>query len=73
MFLNDLGGNPNKRNGHNETVLHAACSPELHRSYSAQERRASCVTLLVQWRGAALATGERERVDVNALDNVSIT
>lgn len=24
-FLADLGGNPNKRNGRNETVLHCAC------------------------------------------------
>ncbi|KAL1115064.1 hypothetical protein AAG570_007095, partial [Ranatra chinensis] len=72
MFLTDLGGNPNKRNGHNETVLHAACSlVAAHRTYSAQERRASCVTLLLQWRGAHLnaATGERERVDINAQDN----
>lgn len=68
MFLTDFGGNPNKKNGHNESVLHCACILGSHRTYSAQERRASCVTLLLQWRGPLLNNGEREKVDVNAQD-----
>ncbi|XP_054276599.1 uncharacterized protein LOC128995607 [Macrosteles quadrilineatus] len=69
-FLNDLGGNPNKKNGSNETVLHAACTLGVHKTFSAQERRAACVTLLLQWRGAELNSGdEREKVDLTAQDN----
>ena len=70
-FLNDLGGNPNKKNGCNETVLHAACQLGAHKTFSAQERRAACVTLLLQWRGVQLNTGDREKVDLTAQDNVS--
>lgn len=72
-FLNDLGGNPNKKNGCNETVLHAACTLGAHKTFSAQERRAACVTLLLQWRGVELNSGDqRERVDLTAQDNVSL-
>lgn len=70
-FLNDLGGNPNKKNGCNETVLLAACQLGAHKTFSAQERRAACVTLLLQWRGVQLNTGERERIDLTAQDVVS--
>ncbi|XP_066909118.1 ankyrin repeat and IBR domain-containing protein 1 [Halyomorpha halys] len=68
MFLTDLSGNPNKKNGHNESVLHCACTLGAHRTYSSQERRASCVQLLLQWRGPLLNNGEREKVDINAQD-----
>ncbi|KAG8282877.1 hypothetical protein J6590_027311 [Homalodisca vitripennis] len=69
-FLNDLGGNPNKKNGCNETVLHAACTLGAHKTFSAQERRAACVTLLLQWRGVELNSGDqREKVDLTAQDN----
>ncbi|KAG8232843.1 hypothetical protein J437_LFUL012647 [Ladona fulva] len=68
-FLNDLTGNPNKRNGSNETALHCACLPTPQKSPSAHERRAACVALLLQWRGAVLTpSGERERVDLHAQD-----
>lgn len=73
-FLNDLGGNPNKRNGANETSLHAACRGALatpQRALSAQERRAACVLMLLQWRGPAAQPGAQpEKVDVDALDKV---
>ncbi|XP_075209752.1 uncharacterized protein LOC142317242 [Lycorma delicatula] len=68
-FLNDHGGNPNKKNGCNETVLHAACHFGSHKTFSSHERRAACVTLLLQWRGVQLNTGERERIDLNAQDS----
>ncbi|XP_066998592.2 uncharacterized protein [Anabrus simplex] len=69
-FLNDLGGNPNKKNGCNETALHSACQLSHQKSFSAQERRAACVMLLLQWRGVALNSGGgRERVDLQAQDH----
>jgi len=69
-FLNDLGGNPNKKNGCNETSLHAACQLSQQKSFSAQERRAACVALLLQWRGVPLNSGGWERVDLQAQDQV---
>jgi len=68
--LNDLGGNPNKKNGCNETSLHAACQLSQQKSFSAQERRAACVALLLQWRGVPLNSGGWERVDLQAQDQV---
>ncbi|CAB3364276.1 Hypothetical predicted protein [Cloeon dipterum] len=67
-FLNDLGGNPNKKNSSNETSLHMACNLAQQKSLSAQERRAACVTLLLQWRGVPLSTGEKEKVSLEAVD-----
>lgn len=67
-FLNDLGGNPNKKNGLNETVLHSACQLNQTKSFSAQERRAACVQLLLYWKGVSLNNGGRERVDLSAQD-----
>ncbi|BET02792.1 IBR [Nesidiocoris tenuis] len=68
MFLNEAGGNPNKRNGSNETSLHCACSLGAHKTYSAQERKGSCVALILQWRGDILDSGERERVQLDLKD-----
>ncbi|CAG9860493.1 unnamed protein product [Phyllotreta striolata] len=67
-FLNDLGGNPNKKNAVNETVLHSACQLNQTKSFSAQERRAACVQLLLFWKGAVLNNGTREKVDLTAQD-----
>ncbi|KAJ8942883.1 hypothetical protein NQ314_009900 [Rhamnusium bicolor] len=67
-FLNDLGGNPNKKNGLNETVLHCACQLNQTKSFSAQERRAACVQLLLYWKGVSLNNGGREKVDLSAQD-----
>lgn len=69
-FLNDLGGNPNKKNAFNETVLHAACQLNMSQSFSAQERRAACVQLLLYWKGSPLNNGGRERVNLAAQDKV---
>lgn len=71
-FLNDLGGNPNKKNGLNETVLHCACQLNNTKSFSAQERKAACVQLLLYWKGVSLASGAREKVDLGAQDKVSL-
>lgn len=70
-FLNDLGGNPNKKNALNETVLHCACQLNQTKSFSAQERRAACVQLLLYWKGVPLATGGREKIDLTAQDKVN--
>ncbi|KAF6197613.1 hypothetical protein GE061_008579 [Apolygus lucorum] len=68
MFLNEAGGNPNKRNGSNETSLHCACALGAHKTYSAQERKGSCVTLILQWRGDVLDSGERDRIQLDLKD-----
>jgi ankyrin repeat and IBR domain-containing protein 1 len=69
-FLNDLGGNPNKKNSSNETSLHMACNLAQQKSLSAQERRAACVMLLLQWRGVSLSNGDKEKISLTAIDQV---
>ncbi|KAI4467590.1 rbr family ring finger and ibr domain-containing [Holotrichia oblita] len=59
-FLYDLGGNPSNRNGLDETVLHSACQLDYTKSFSAQERRASCVKLLLY--------SNREGIDLSDQD-----
>ena len=72
MFLNELGGNPNKRNGRNETALLCVCMvPSARLNYAIQQRRLECLSLVLQWRGATLENGEVERVDLSAQDEVS--
>ncbi|CAH0550556.1 unnamed protein product [Brassicogethes aeneus] len=66
-FLQDMNGNPNKKNALNENALHLACQLN-QMSFSAYERRAACVQFLLYWRGAALNNGEREKVDLAAQD-----
>lgn len=72
-FINDLDGNPNKRNSFRQTSLHCVCDVKQQKSPSALERRAYSVILLLSWRGPFLSTGERERMDVNARDNAGNT
>ena len=72
-FLNDLGGNPNKRNGRGQTALHCVCLVSQQKSLSALERQSYSVILLLSWRGPCLPTGQRERVDVNAKDDGGCT
>jgi hypothetical protein len=63
-FLNEHNGNPNKKNNSNETALHAVCSLSPQSPYSAQERRAACVTILLNIiklaRGIIIILKERE-------------
>jgi ankyrin repeat/IBR domain-containing protein 1 len=35
-FLNDLGGNPNRRNGRGQTALHCVCSVSQQKSLSGE-------------------------------------
>lgn len=72
-FLNDLGGNPNKKNSKNETCLHSACQMSQTKSLSAHDRRYACVVLVLQWRGAALTNGEVEKIDLATSDEKNNT
>ncbi|KAK3873737.1 hypothetical protein Pcinc_021271 [Petrolisthes cinctipes] len=67
-FLCDLGGNPNKKNGDDETSVHCVCRVRQAKSPSAEDRRAACIVLILQWRGPLLQDGEKERAQLNAQD-----
>lgn len=69
-FLCDLGGNPNKKNGDDETSVHCVCRVGQAKSPSAEDRRAACIVLILQWRGPILQDGEKERAQLNAQDKV---
>ena len=67
----DFGGNPNKKNARNETVLHCVCSGSIaDQSYAQKVRRDECLLLVLQWNGTRLADGSLERVDLIAKDEV---
>ncbi|XP_060867309.1 ankyrin repeat and IBR domain-containing protein 1-like [Metopolophium dirhodum] len=68
-FLNEHNGNPNKKNNSNETALHAVCSLSPQSPYSAQERRAACVTILLNWQGVELSDGRREKIRLSVQNN----
>ncbi|XP_046898646.1 ankyrin repeat and IBR domain-containing protein 1-like [Hypomesus transpacificus] len=80
-FLFSKDGNPNKRNIHNENVLHLLCmgpqilmfegalQPRLYRPYEDEQRRAECIQIVLKWTGAKLDHGEYESANVNATDN----
>lgn len=72
-FINDLDGNPNKRNALGQTALHSVCNVRHQKSPSNLERRAYSVMLLLSWRGSVQHHGERERADVNAKDRFGNT
>ena len=74
-FLNDLEGNPNRKNGCGQTALHAVCEISHQKSPSALERRSYSVILLLSWRGRQQQEGggERERVEVDAFDGFGYT
>jgi len=72
IFLCDLGGNPNKKNARNETVLHCVCSGSAaDQSYAQKLRRDECLLLVLHWTGIRLADDSMERVDLMAKDEVS--
>ncbi|MCL4125674.1 UNVERIFIED_CONTAM: hypothetical protein GTU68_005274, partial [Idotea baltica] len=59
-FLWDQGGNPNKRNGDDETAIHCVCKVGQVKSPSAKERRAMCLSILLMWRGPMNQDGDKE-------------
>ncbi|XP_076060868.1 uncharacterized protein LOC143036865 [Oratosquilla oratoria] len=67
-FLYDLGGNPNKKNADDETSVHCVCQVTQAKSPSAEERRAACLVMILQWRGPILQDGEKERAQLNTQD-----
>ncbi|OWF51295.1 ankyrin repeat and IBR domain-containing protein 1-like [Mizuhopecten yessoensis] len=70
IFLRELGGNPNKTNGHKETCLHCVAmeKPCHSNCYPVLRRRADCLQMLLNWRGATLKDGEVEKIDLSAQD-----
>ncbi|XP_066565528.1 ankyrin repeat and IBR domain-containing protein 1-like isoform X1 [Amia ocellicauda] len=69
-FLYNKGGNPNKRNAHNQTALHLLCSgPQTMPPEQDDQRRANCLQMILKWRGERLDGGAYERADVNATDD----
>jgi len=73
IFLNELNGNPNKKNSHNETCLHILCSsPSQTVTAEESEVRLLCVDLLLQWTGPVDQTdGDEEKIDLGAVDEVN--
>lgn len=69
--MNEHGGNPNKKNGRDETSLHNLCMCNQSNNHTAQQRRADCLMLILQWRGATLEDGKVEKVELGAQDEVS--
>ena len=71
IFLCEHGGNPNKKNSQNETSLHCVCIlPPTQQNMLSEQRRADCLLLILQWTGAELESGELEKVDLGATDEV---
>lgn len=56
-FLNDLGGDPNKRNAFDETVLHSACSAGTSFPPSVNHMSISCVQLTGEFEFVAFEIG----------------
>lgn len=70
IFLFSKGGNPKKTNARKETCLHCVCMETNAQSVHVDKRRADCLSYLLKWRGATLAEGQLEKVDLAAQDEV---
>ena len=71
IFLFDLGGNPNKKNARNETVLHCVCAGGIaDKSLPQKLRRGECILLCLQWKGTRLPNGTVECINLAATDEV---
>ncbi|XP_070570683.1 ankyrin repeat and IBR domain-containing protein 1-like isoform X2 [Ptychodera flava] len=68
LFLKDLNGNPNKKNSRNETSIHNICMCSNGLDPAVQAKRAECLYMILQWEGAILRNGEREKADIDAID-----
>lgn len=68
IFLSSKGGNPNKTNAKKETCLHCVCMEDNVQSIHVCKRRAECLNELLRWRGATLAEGQIEKIDLGAKD-----
>ncbi|XP_030830538.1 ankyrin repeat and IBR domain-containing protein 1 [Strongylocentrotus purpuratus] len=86
LFLQKHTGNPIKRNMSNQTSLHCVCMADLPRppsstsSYSQyyysqppEKKRAECLRLILNWQGIPIGNGEREKIDINAVDDEGCT
>ncbi|XP_077997276.1 uncharacterized protein LOC144450510 [Glandiceps talaboti] len=68
LFLKDLSGNPNKKNARNETSIHSVCLCNTAYDPAIMSKRAECLYMILQWEGAILRNGERERAEIDAID-----
>jgi len=72
IFLNELSGNPNRKNSRDETCLHVLCSAQSPVTEAEQETRLACVDLLLEWSGPTdQTTRTAEKLDIAAVDEVS--
>ncbi|XP_063308518.1 ankyrin repeat and IBR domain-containing protein 1 [Pelobates fuscus] len=78
LFVKD--GNPNKRNIHNESAMHLLCmgchimiseggDHRVPRLGDDDRKRAECLRMILEWKGAKLDEGEYERAALDATDN----
>lgn len=71
IFINEHGGNPNKRNGDEATALHLICQIGKRNKSIESKLRAECLALLLAWQGPILSqNGEPEKANVDAVDAV---
>lgn len=66
IFLTELNGNPNKQNALGETPLHLICQCDATRSVANLERRAQCLSSLLQWHT------DDEKINLACEDSVSV-
>ncbi|XP_054711408.1 ankyrin repeat and IBR domain-containing protein 1-like [Uloborus diversus] len=65
IFLHQLKGNPNKQNVDGETALHLVCQGDLARNSSNQDRRASCLNMILQWKNFP---DNEQKIDLSCVD-----
>ncbi len=71
LFLNDLGGNPNKKNGDEATAVHLICQGGTRMSRNLDGKlRSECLAQFLAWEGTLLVNGVTEKADVDAIDAV---
>jgi len=73
LFLFELGGNPNKKNGRNESALHCLCHLRDVNSKVERALREECINMLLEWTGVTLGDGSRETLDIASQDMVRQT
>jgi len=71
IFLCELGGNPNKMNSRNETIVHCVCAIDsVDMTYVQQQRRYDCLQMVLLWTGTTLHDGRVEKASLATKDEV---
>lgn len=65
VFLNELGGDPNKEDSDGQTALHLVCQGDLTARSSTKKRRAACLLLILKCPGSS---EDVKKVSVDAVD-----